>query len=153
AIVGQQLGLVADADLAHLDARLVGAGQVAHQLAEIDALLGQEVKDDALAAKEVLHVHQLHLEPALADKALTDRQFLDLGDLQALQCAPVFLGHAAHNPAVSWFGEQLYGPDAGLTQHLADFEAALSTQHHLLGAVVDLALTRLELAEEAHGAV
>ena len=41
----EQLGLVARADLLHLDARVQRLRQVAHQLAEVDAALGAEVED------------------------------------------------------------------------------------------------------------
>ena len=52
AVVGQQLGLVADADLPHLDPRLELAGQRPDQLAEIDPALGQigQAEDFKLAA-------------------------------------------------------------------------------------------------------
>ena len=50
AVIGQELGLVADPDLAHLDPRLEGAGQVLDQLAEVDPLLGEVIEDHPLAA-------------------------------------------------------------------------------------------------------
>ena len=68
AVVGQQLGLVADADLPHLDPGLERAGQVLDQLAEVDPLLGQVVEDHPLAAEDDLDVDQVHLEPSLGDE-------------------------------------------------------------------------------------
>ncbi len=118
AVVGQQLGLVADADLPHLDARLVLAGQVLDQLAEIDALLGQEVEDDPLAAEQVLDVHQFHLQMALADEALAGRQFVGLDGVQSIQCGLVLVGQPAQDAAVRRLGQQLHGPRVGLAQHL-----------------------------------
>ena len=49
-----QLGLVAVADLLHLDARVQGLRQVAHQIAEVDALLGEEVEDHLRAVEDAL---------------------------------------------------------------------------------------------------
>ena len=69
AVVGQQLGLVADADLPHFDPRLKLAGQLPHQLAKIDPVLGQVVDHDPLAAEQVLDVDQLHVELLLARSA------------------------------------------------------------------------------------
>src|SRR5262249_21671675 len=51
-VVRQQLGLVADTDLAHFDAGLVFPSQVLDQVAEIDPLLRQEVEHDAFAAEQ-----------------------------------------------------------------------------------------------------
>src|SRR5215510_753364 len=46
AIAADHLGFVADADLAHLDAGAKLAGQLAHQLAEIDAAVRREVEHE-----------------------------------------------------------------------------------------------------------
>ena len=99
AVVGQQLGLVADADLPHLDARLVLAGQVLDQLAEIDALLGQEIEDDPLAAEQVLDVHQLHLQCAAARQPLAGFQLLLFLLAEPRPLLAVLVGQRADDPA------------------------------------------------------
>ena len=53
------LGLVAHAHLAHLDARVNAAREVAHEVAEIDALLGREVERRAVAATVQLDAEHL----------------------------------------------------------------------------------------------
>src|SRR5262245_406340 len=60
----QPLRLVANADLAELDAGLEPACQVLHQLAEVHALLGREVERDPVAAERHLDLGELHLELA-----------------------------------------------------------------------------------------
>ena len=60
-------GLVAHPDLAQLDAHLEGRDQVAHQVAEVDALLGREEEQDLLLVQEVVRAHQLHVEAARGD--------------------------------------------------------------------------------------
>src|SRR3954471_2210159 len=47
------LGLVAHADLAQLDARVVASGQIADQIPEVDARLGGEIEDGASATLEL----------------------------------------------------------------------------------------------------
>ena len=89
AVVGQELGLVADADLPHLDARLVLAGQVLDQLAEIDPLFRQEVENDPLAAEQVLDVDQLHLEAALGHKVLASLQLAAFRLAQLMDDGPI----------------------------------------------------------------
>jgi hypothetical protein len=58
----EALGLVAHADLLELDARAEHRREVAHELAEVDALLGREVEGDLLAVPLPLGVGELHDE-------------------------------------------------------------------------------------------
>ena len=67
-IAAHQAGLVAHADLAHVDANVQRRGQVLDELAKIDALLGRKVEHGLLAAKQVLDAHRLHLEVELLDQ-------------------------------------------------------------------------------------
>ena len=53
--------LVADADLAHVDAHVEMRRELAHELAEVDALLGLEVEHRVLAVEQVLHRNRVHL--------------------------------------------------------------------------------------------
>ena len=64
--------LVADADLPHLDARPEVRGQLAHQLAEIDAAFGGEIEDQPRAVEQLLDPRQLHRQAALADLQQAD---------------------------------------------------------------------------------
>ena len=68
-IAAHQAGLVAHADLAHVDANVQRRGQILDELAKIDALLGRKVEHGLLAAKQVLDAHRLHLEVELLDQA------------------------------------------------------------------------------------
>ena len=78
-IATHQAGLVAHADLAHVDANVQRRGQVLDELAKIDALLGRKVEHGLLAAKQVLDAHRLHLEVELFDQtAEVDHGFVAL---------------------------------------------------------------------------
>src|SRR5262249_6810192 len=59
AVAADHLGFVADADLAHLDPRAEFAGELAHQLAEIDAAVGGEVEHQLRSVERLLHFRQL----------------------------------------------------------------------------------------------
>ena len=72
AVAAEHLRLVADANLAHLDAHPEVRGQIAHQLAEVDARLGRVIEDEARAVEHVLDLRQLHRQAALADLELRD---------------------------------------------------------------------------------
>ena len=67
AVVGQQLGFVADADLPHFDPRLKFGGQRFHQVAKIDAVFGQVIDDEPLAAEDVLDIDELHRQAEAGD--------------------------------------------------------------------------------------
>src|SRR4051812_38108688 len=96
-VAAEHLGLVAHADLAHLDADVEVAGEVAHQLAEIDARLRGVIEDQPRAVERVLDARQLHRQSALADFQLRDalRLLLALLLLQALD--DVLLRGAPHH--------------------------------------------------------
>jgi len=53
--------VVVEADDKQTIQKEFGKGEILDQFPEIDALVGQEIENDPLAAKEVLHVHQVHL--------------------------------------------------------------------------------------------
>src|SRR5262249_46895408 len=65
AVAAVHLGLVAHADLAHLDARAEFGGELADQLAEIDAAVGGEIENQLRAVERLLHARELHAEAAL----------------------------------------------------------------------------------------
>ena len=60
--------LLAHADLAHVDALVELAREVAHQLTEVDPLLGREVAHGLAPAKEELDAHGLHVQARLGDE-------------------------------------------------------------------------------------
>ena len=153
AVVGQQLRLVADADLPHFDAGLEFAGQVLDQLAEIDALLGQEIEDEPFAAEEVLDVDEFHLQLAFVDEivaAIIGRFFAGLAfeELHA-----ILVGHRADDLALGRLLDELDGARRRLAQDLADFQAALGLDDDVLAAAILALGAGFEVAEEAHDAV
>src|SRR5262249_60620047 len=125
AVVGLELGLVAHPDLPQLDPGLKLAGQVFDQLAEVHALLGQEVEDDPLAAEQVLDVYQLHLQLARADEAQARLVLLTLQLPDAFDALAVLGRHEAEDLAPRRLGDQPNDLRVRCTQDVADFLAAL----------------------------
>ena len=72
AVTTQYFGLVANADLAQLDAGAEDAGQVFDQVAEIHAAVGREVEQHLAIVKSILRIDQLHLQAVRMDLLLTD---------------------------------------------------------------------------------
>ena len=70
----EQLRLVADADLPELDARAENAGQVLHELAEINPSVGREIEENLAVVKGVLRLDELHVEPSCGDLLLADAE-------------------------------------------------------------------------------
>src|SRR5690606_5964282 len=68
-VVGGEAGLVAGADLAHLDARAVDLAEAADELAEVDALLAEVEERQALAAEDGLDLDDLHRQAEFLDDA------------------------------------------------------------------------------------
>src|SRR5262249_18406117 len=137
----------------HLDARAVLAGQVLDQLAEVHTLLGQEVKDDPLAAEQVLDIDQLHLELAGGDEAVAGLELAQLGLSEAGRLGLVLLALAAHRLAAVGLGVEAPGPRGRFAQDSAGSQAALGGDDDEAAAGVAGTLGGGELAEEAHGAV
>ena len=134
AVVGQQLGLVADADLPHFDPRLKLVGERLHEVAKVDAALGQVVDDDPLAAVQVLDVDQLHVEIELLDLALADFVLAPLLLEHLAQLALIVARHLAQDLAllgIDQLGDRFVGRFA---QHFARFEPAAGAGDHLLAA-------------------
>src|SRR5262249_26476568 len=69
-----------------------------------------------------------------------------------LQGGLVLLGRHAQELAVGGLGNQLHGGRRRLPQQLAQFQAAVGADDHLLTAMVRRALGGVEGAQEAHGA-
>ena len=62
AVAADDGGLLAHADLAHVDAHVELAREITHELAEVHAVLGGEVADGLLLVEEELDAHGLHLK-------------------------------------------------------------------------------------------
>ena len=84
----QHFALVPHTDLAQFNAGVEHPGQVLHQLAEVNAAVGDEVEQDLAPVQGVLHVHQLHFQLVACNALLTDLE-------GALFVLPV-LAHPAH---------------------------------------------------------
>src|SRR5581483_10524314 len=97
AVPADHLRFVADADLAHLDARAEFARELAHQLAEVDARVGGEVEDQLRAVEGVLDARQLHREAALADLHVRDPKRLAFAPLVPLARDDVLARREAHD--------------------------------------------------------
>ena len=92
-------GLVANAHLAHVDVDVEPRREVAHELAEVDALLGREVEDGVVSVEHVLHVDGLDIEVALLGELAEDRLGLLALLLQFRHLDEVLLGRDADDGA------------------------------------------------------
>ncbi len=153
AIVGQQLRLVAHANLAHLDARPVFARQILDQIAEIDALLGQEIKDEPIAAEKLLDIDQFHLQSAFMDEVAAAEERLGLASLAGQQLLAVGVIQEANDAPFRWLLNELHGAWRRVAKDFADLQAALGLDNHLFVASIDRVRRRLEVAEKPHHAM
>ena len=94
-LVAQDPGLVADADLSKLDARLEVPGEVLHELAEVHPAVGHEVEDDPAPAEQVLDVDEPHREPAFPDALDAVVEVRARRALGELRHAPAVIGSHA----------------------------------------------------------
>ena len=83
AVASQYFGLVADADLAQLDAGPEYAGQVFDQVAEVHAPVRRKIEQHLTVVECVLRVDELHLEAVRLDLLLADAVSLLLLDAVA----------------------------------------------------------------------
>jgi len=67
-VVGDETGFIAGADLAELDAGVEFVSKVTDEAAEIDALFGGEVEEDAFAAEDVFDVDDFHGQAVAIDQ-------------------------------------------------------------------------------------
>ena len=98
---------------------------VLDQLAEIDALLGQEVEDDPLAAEEVLDVDELHGEAvrAISSAARVVLRLLRASAISATRCS-IVRRERRENLAAGRVGDGRQGLRRGRAEHFARFRAA-----------------------------
>ena len=133
-----QAGLVAGADLPHLDAGVQRLREVAHQRPEVDARLRHEVEHRLAAVEAVVDADELRVEAVplgergeCAVRALLLRPVV----VGAAQVAAVGAAQDAWQPRVL-----LVRPaDARRADHLAQLGSALALHHH---QIVDAELER-----------
>ena len=127
--------------------------QVLDQVAEIDAALGQEEENDAVATEQVLDGRQLHRQTAILDPLLAELPFFLLRLVNVPFIHQVVLcGNAADGP------DALQGP--ALVGHLAiahaqggaDLQAPVALDDHP-GMSRDFSRLRAEQAKGAHAAI
>src|SRR5262249_32757408 len=130
----EDLGHVARADLAHLDAGAELASQVADELAEVHALLGVEVDGRAARARREFHVDDLHGQPMLARLPLArdDGALLALAPLAPL--ADLGLGRRADDALIRTIAFEL-GQRPSRATDLAHDLAGLRAHHHEIAHV------------------
>ena len=134
AIIGLELGLVADADLPQLNPRLQLAGQVFDQFPEIDPLFGQEVEDCPLAAEEPFDVHQLHLQSALGDQSGAGLEIGTLQFAESFNALAVLIRHNAKDLPVSRFDQLRDGLRDGRAQNLTDLVPTVGVDDYVAAA-------------------
>ena len=89
--------LVPDAYLAQLNPGLKHAGQILHQLPEINSAVGGKVKQDLIIIKCVFGVNELHIQMMLFDFFLADFKGIPLLLLVPGLCRLILIrGHTDH---------------------------------------------------------
>ena len=78
----EELGLITRADLAQFDPALKGAGEIAHQYAEIHALIGGKVEGETRSIKAIFSLHQTHGQAMLTDLLCAARQHILVARLE-----------------------------------------------------------------------
>ena len=127
-VAADQPRLVAHADLAHVHAHVETVGEVAHELAEVHALLSGKVEDGLLAAKEELHPHGLHLQAVLLDQAAEIAHGVLALARQLVGAVEVgVVGDADHG--FEGGGQAGRGNLEGILGHQPDLGAALGVHH------------------------
>ena len=141
-IAAHQAGLVAHADLAHVDANVQRRGQILDELAKIDALLGRKVEHGLLAAKQVLDAHRLHLEVELLDQAAEVDHGLVALDGQVVGKLEVDVArHAQHG--LERLTDLVLRHLKGIGRDQADLGSALGGANGIIG-LEDIQILRIE---------
>src|SRR5207244_2014146 len=136
----------------HLDARAEFGGELAHQLAEVDAAVGGEIEHELRAVERLLDFRQLHAEPALAH--LQRRQAKRLG-LAMLMLEPrhdvVACREADDALRRVWKRPALLLELGNRSDDSADRRAALGLNHDLVAGTRSRLLAREEGLDPPHG--
>jgi hypothetical protein len=153
AVVGQQLGFVADADLPHFNARLKLGGEGFDQIAKINALFTDVIDDQPFTAKDALDIDELHRQFEAFDVLDADVEAGDLALLNVRQLVLVFGRHLAHDLPAGSTGEQLGLLVGGFGENFGRFQAAGRASDDARAAQVAILAARREEADGASGAV
>ena len=141
-IAAHQAGLVAHADLAHVDANVQRRGKVLDELTKIDALLGRKIEHGLLAAKQVLHADRLHLEVELLDQATEIDHGLVALDGQIIGKLQVDVArHAQHG--LERLADLVLRYLEGIGRDQADLGSALGGADGIIG-LEDIQILRVE---------
>ena len=141
-VATHQAGLVAHADLAHVDANMQRRGQILDELAKIDALLGCKVEHGLLAAKQVLNADRLHLEVELLDQAAEVDHGLVALDGQVVGKLQVDVArHAQHG--LKRLTDLVLRHLKGIGRDQADLGSALGGANGIIG-LEDIQILRIE---------
>ena len=141
-IAAHQAGLVAHADLAHVDANVQRRGQVLDELTEIDALLGRKVEHSLLAAKQVLDADRLHLEVELFDQTTEIDHGLVALDGQVVGKLQVDVArHAQHG--LERLADLILRHLEGIGRDQADLGSALGGANGIIG-LEDIQILRIK---------
>jgi hypothetical protein len=143
----QELGLVTDANLAHLNPRPEDASQIPYQLTKIDSTFGSKVEDDFRAIKCIFHVDQVHIETVSLDLLLSDTKGFVLFALVFRRHYGVLLSaHAQH--FLQGLNHLIFIDVLRAHGHFAIFHAPGGFHHHIF-ARSDLILRRVEVVDLA----
>src|SRR5437773_1166037 len=126
----RHLGLVARADLLHLDARAQQLAQLAPQVAEVDPLLAREEEGDLARVEGRLGLDQLDREVPAAHQLERRAVVLPL-PLEVLILARQVAGVGLLDDALEGTGG---GPQVGRDDHRAERGAALGLHQHAIVA-------------------
>ena len=141
-IAAHQAGLVAHADLTHVDANVQRRGQVLDELAKIDALLGRKVEHGLLAAKQVLDADRLHLEVEFLDQTAEINHGLVALDGQVVGKLQVDVArHAQHG--FEWLTDLVLRHLEGVGRDQANLGSALGRANGVIG-LEDIQILRIE---------
>ena len=127
--------------------------QVLDELAEIDALLGKIVKDDALPAEEDLDVHQVHLEKPAGDQFLAGGEGIRPGTLQRGFVLQVGLRCRSENGSANGILQERRGPMGRRAKNFSDLGSPVALNHDPLASRMVFGIEPGVLAEKPHPAV
>ena len=141
-IAAHQAGLVAHADLAHVDANVQRRGQVLDELTKIDALLGRKVEHGLLSAKQVLDADRLHLEVELFDQtAEIDHRLVALDGQVVGKLQVDVARHAQHG--LERLADLILRHLEGIGRDQSDLGSALGGANGIIG-LEDIQILRVE---------
>jgi len=134
AVVGQQFGFIAHANLPHFDPSLKLAGQLLDQISKVNAVFRQIINHDPFAAENVLHVDQFHRQIGGGDQVAALEKFVPLLRQDSRLLHGIGRSHPAKNLPLRRIFEFLSRFLSGLAQHHAAFQTPIGARHDLRSA-------------------